>query len=104
MQLVEYKKLMPPPAIWVLILVAVGWAIQMFTPAEYATYATMAWGIIMMLASALGVSKQKLFEVAGQIGVQLPDEPTPAAMEGPGEHSALVRPARDQKRLVRWLV
>lgn len=104
MQMVEYKKFMPPPALWVLILVGVGWAIQALAPPEYAAYATMAWGVIMMLASALGVSKQKLYEVAGNIGVQLPNEPTPAALEGPGGPATVVRPAAEQKRLVRWLV
>lgn len=106
MQLVEYKKFMPPPAVWILILVVAGWAIKTYVPPEYADTATMAWGMVLLIASGLGVNLQKLYDVAGSIGAPLPPgpkEPVALGMEAP-EGTAAVRPAANQKRLARWLV
>lgn len=109
-QLVEYKKFAPPPVIWTVLILIVGWAIQTYCPPEYTMYATLGWGVLLTLAAGLGVSKQKLYELAGTTGIELPTAPAAAAApEGtqpgpPFEAVMAIKPAANQAKIKRWLV
>lgn len=109
-QLVEYKKFMPPPVIWTVLILIVGWALKEYAPPEYANYATLAWGVILTIAAGYGVSRQKLYELAGTTGIELPTAPAAAAapegaQPGPSfEAVAAIKPASNQAKVKRWLI
>lgn len=102
-QLVEYKKFMPPPVIWTVLILVVGWALKEYAPPEYANYATLAWGVILTIAAGYGVSKQKLYELAGTTGIELPAA-APAPEGTQYDLPAVVKPATNQRRLARTLL
>ncbi len=110
-KLVEYKKFAPPPIIWTLLILIVGWAIQQYCPPEYANYATLGWGVLLTIAAGYGVSRQKLYELAGDSGIDLPTAPAAQAYStGPaGEDTqydlpVVVKPAANQARIKRFLI
>ncbi len=105
-KLVEYKKFMPPPVVWTVIILVVGWAIKEYAPPEYAGYGTLAWGVILTIAAGYGVSRQKLYELAGTTGIELPAVPAgQAAPEGTQyDLPVVVKPAVNQAKMKRFLL
>lgn len=107
-KLIEYKKFAPPPVIWTLIILIVGWAIQQYCPPEYTNYATLGWGVLLTIATGYGVSRQKLYELATDTGIELPT--APAAQVGPAGEATqydlpiVVKPAANQAKMQRFLV
>ena len=110
-QLIEYKKFAPPPVIWTLLILIVGWAIQQYCPPEYTNYATLGWGVLLTIAAGYGVSRQKLYELATDTGIELPTAPAAQAYStGPAGEATqydlpiVVKPAANQAKVTRFLI